>query len=447
MWRKPALLLHPSHMAEASHPSHMAEASHVTCPCFILVIWLKLKVPFSCSNHMAPVIWLNSALWLTLASSLSYGWGQPCDLPMHHPSHMASHVNCPCFIPAMWPKPAMWPALASSQPDGWSQPSDQPLLHPSHVAEVSHVTCPCLIPGILLNPKHMASQPCDLPLFYPSHMDEFSHVPCPCFIQVIWQKPAMWLALTSSFSYDWNIENLCLKIRHFKQVQQSTPAGISTAVKSYGWSQSSQSHGWSQPCDLLLPHRSCGSSHMAEFSLVTYPCFFPVIWQKPAMWLAHATSQSYGQPQILVHPKNKLQKPEAKGVYLIPCAGNKSESCKGFYIGETGRTLQKRMNEERTDVKVQEEKSRIADHVWSNNHHMAWDKAHVFVQEPHQRKRWFKKSLCILSSYDCFAKVIHPISHHWVKGLKNEVSLGHVWYWDFDFQVWWTRIACSRPSL
>ena len=123
----------------------------------------------------------------------------------------------------------------------------------------------------------------------------------------------------------------------------------------------------------------------------------------------------------LVHPKDKLDEVEGGGVYLVPCDGNKNTPCNAHYIGETRRALQKRLTEEKRDVTTKSDKSLIADHAWKLNHKIAWDKAHVILKEPNKAKRWFKESLCIRSSPYCYARTTHPISHHWVDGLKHSL--------------------------
>ena len=54
-------------------------------------------------------------------------------------------------------------------------------------------------------------------------------------------------------------------------------------------------------------------------------------------------------------------------VYEVLC-----KDCPCGYIGETGRTLEKRLSEHRTSVKKNDPKSGIAVHAWANQHQVNW---------------------------------------------------------------------------
>ena len=92
--------------------------------------------------------------------------------------------------------------------------------------------------------------------------------------------------------------------------------------------------------------------------------------------------------QVLVHPKDKVEKQKKAGVvYKIPC-----RQCEKVYIGETGRQL-------RTRVSTNEHhKSAITDHVCQNNHIMNWEESEILEQESDKFKRWIKESICIRSN-------------------------------------------------
>ena len=104
---------------------------------------------------------------------------------------------------------------------------------------------------------------------------------------------------------------------------------------------------------------------------------------------------------------------------MVPCDGKKNTPCNAHYIGETRRDLVLRITEEKRDVSTRKDKFLIAEHAWNNDHSIAWDKAHILMKEPNRNKRWFKESLCIKSSPNCYARATHPISRHWVSGLKD----------------------------
>ena len=62
-------------------------------------------------------------------------------------------------------------------------------------------------------------------------------------------------------------------------------------------------------------------------------------------------------------------------VYRVPC------SCGKQYIGETKRTLGTRIKEHQTATKRGEnEKSAIAEHAWTKQHHPVWNQTSVMEQ-------------------------------------------------------------------
>ena len=96
---------------------------------------------------------------------------------------------------------------------------------------------------------------------------------------------------------------------------------------------------------------------------------------------------------ILVHPKDKLEDGKKCGiVYQVPCL-----NCKKVYIGESGRTLNTRISEHRTEAEKasagiktrsrsiaaaeEELKSAISEHVRDNNHIMDWDNVSILERE------------------------------------------------------------------
>ena len=69
-------------------------------------------------------------------------------------------------------------------------------------------------------------------------------------------------------------------------------------------------------------------------------------------------------------------------VYSVKC------SCDREYIGETKRPLNVRIKEHRDNTrKGLTEKSKIAQHCWSESHKMCWDEARIIHREPHFYKR------------------------------------------------------------
>ena len=51
--------------------------------------------------------------------------------------------------------------------------------------------------------------------------------------------------------------------------------------------------------------------------------------------------------------------------------------CECVYIGETGRTLEKRLSEHNRAVKRNDTKNRIAVHTWKTQHKVDWEAATV----------------------------------------------------------------------
>ena len=115
--------------------------------------------------------------------------------------------------------------------------------------------------------------------------------------------------------------------------------------------------------------------------------------------------------QVLVHPKDKVDKQKKAGVvYKIPC-----NQCEKVYIGETGRQLGTRITEHRKEAEKisdrnftrstrrastnEHHKSAITDHVCQNNHIMNWEASEIVEQESDKLIRSIKESiLCVRSN-------------------------------------------------
>ena len=92
----------------------------------------------------------------------------------------------------------------------------------------------------------------------------------------------------------------------------------------------------------------------------------------------------------LVHPKDPVPINCRKGVvYSIPCA-----ECPRAYIGQTGRSLDHRLQEHRRALKNRDvAASAIAEHVFSCNHKVDLSKASVIDAHPHTQ------TCCMLESW------------------------------------------------
>ena len=88
----------------------------------------------------------------------------------------------------------------------------------------------------------------------------------------------------------------------------------------------------------------------------------------------------------LVKVKQAIPNSKKKGViYEVPC-----KDCPCVYIGETGRTLEKRLSEHKTAVKKNDTKNGIAVHAWTNQHQVNWEAASVKQEE---RSYWRRRVL------------------------------------------------------
>ena len=67
-------------------------------------------------------------------------------------------------------------------------------------------------------------------------------------------------------------------------------------------------------------------------------------------------------------------------------------------IGETGRSLGKRITEHKYAVKMGDQKNGVAVHAWDEGHRVDWEGAKILESEPHYLKRrvlesiWIKKT-------------------------------------------------------
>ncbi|KAI8479817.1 hypothetical protein Bbelb_424380 [Branchiostoma belcheri] len=130
---------------------------------------------------------------------------------------------------------------------------------------------------------------------------------------------------------------------------------------------------------------------------------------------------------LLVHPKDKMgDHVKTDCVYKIPC-----KSCDQVYIGETGRTFGKRLEEHRKEAdnsetvrytrsqkqqaQKEEKKSAVTDHVARNNCVIDWEGARVIDREDNRRIRWIKEAVWIRKST--------PVMNRDEGGYK----LSHVW--------------------
>ena len=104
----------------------------------------------------------------------------------------------------------------------------------------------------------------------------------------------------------------------------------------------------------------------------------------------------------LVNVKQPREDKKKKGVvYEVPC-----RDCDSVYIGETSRTLEKRLSEHKNAVKKHDTNNGIAVHAWNLQHQVDWDAAKTRATEEHYWKRRVLEALHIhqqqqSSNLDC----------------------------------------------
>ena len=94
---------------------------------------------------------------------------------------------------------------------------------------------------------------------------------------------------------------------------------------------------------------------------------------------------------ILTRVKTKTPELRKKGVvYRVPC-----RDCGVSYIGETGRSLQKRIIEHKYAVKTNNRMNGIAVHAWNMEHRPDWDATEILETEPHYWRRRILEAIWI----------------------------------------------------
>jgi hypothetical protein len=90
--------------------------------------------------------------------------------------------------------------------------------------------------------------------------------------------------------------------------------------------------------------------------------------------------------QQLVHPKDSTPKGKKTGViYQIEC-----QTCNRLYIGETARSLDKRLDEHRKTTT-----SAVNEHVKDTGHKIDWEGVKVIGKEDNWAKRKIKEAIAI----------------------------------------------------
>ena len=116
-----------------------------------------------------------------------------------------------------------------------------------------------------------------------------------------------------------------------------------------------------------------------------------------------------------VRVKNRIPPEMKKGVvYEVRC-----NECEEVYVGETGRTLKKRISEHKQAVKRRDQKNGIAVHVMNKGHNINWEGASVKTSEMGYWKRRVQEAIRIQSlpntmNLDCGM----ILSNAWTPALK-----------------------------
>ena len=118
-------------------------------------------------------------------------------------------------------------------------------------------------------------------------------------------------------------------------------------------------------------------------------------------------------------------------VYRVPCA-----ECDSVYIGETGRTLEKRLSEHRGAVKRNDTKNGITVHALKTQHKVDLDAATVKQVETNYTRRSTIEAIHIkkqgvTSSLNCgrhLSPVWHPLIHNYPQQLIH-----HLFQFNFNY--------------
>ena len=128
---------------------------------------------------------------------------------------------------------------------------------------------------------------------------------------------------------------------------------------------------------------------------------------------AFRTQNTLRQQLSKTKPKNEEQ--ESKNcIYSIPC------ECKRQYIGESKRPLKVRLNEHKTNIsKGDTANSKLAKHVWENEHRIKWDEVQVLHKETHFYKRKFTEAALINISDSPISQSSLEVRPMWYPHLKS----------------------------
>ena len=127
-------------------------------------------------------------------------------------------------------------------------------------------------------------------------------------------------------------------------------------------------------------------------------------WFKSVCQVMHAIVCSTIR-QMLVRVKNGIPEDRRKWViYEIPC-----KDCEKLYIGETGRTLKKRVSEHKRAVMKFNMNNGVAAHVHNEDHWIDWEGAKVIGQQEFYWKKSSRAATqCGNAWFQCFGCTCLP---------------------------------------
>lgn len=123
---------------------------------------------------------------------------------------------------------------------------------------------------------------------------------------------------------------------------------------------------------------------------------------------------------LLSHTKPKnLSQNNKECIYKIPC------ECGKVYIGETKRPLEIRIKEHKRNVQLHDVgKSKVAEHVWTQNHKILFDNTEVLDHEQNSLKRKIKETIYIkYNDTICFSNQSVECSNMWKSFLQGNVNI------------------------
>ena len=112
------------------------------------------------------------------------------------------------------------------------------------------------------------------------------------------------------------------------------------------------------------------------------------------------SSDTLGKRLTSVKPKLSMWQ-RKNVIYQIPC------ECGESYIGETLRPLEKRIAEHKKCCSEGDNKSGVAEHMWSKHHDIKWAQTRIIDSESGWTKRKIKEALHIRLCENAFS---HPSS-------------------------------------